>query len=112
MKRKRKPKARVQSEPRTVEVITVGWMLTVITTLACEVGFVISRWLAGDERSPLMVLSGLLLFAALVIGVVALLILPVVLRSRRVPPPSGVVVFAVVVSAAPLAMAAMEVLNR
>jgi membrane protein YdbS with pleckstrin-like domain len=112
MKHKRRSKARVVSEPRTVEVITIVWMLTVVTTFACEVGFAISRWLAADDRSLLTVLSGLLLFAALVIGIVALLIMPVVLRSRRLPPPSGVVVFAAVVSAAPIALAAIEVLKR
>jgi hypothetical protein len=111
MKRKRRSRTRLESEPRAVEVLTIGWMLMVVTTLACEIGFVISRGLAGGEGT-LLVLSNLLLFAALVIGMIALLILPVVLRSRRLPPPSGIVFFAVVVSAAPLALAAMEVLNR
>ncbi|MGH7134548.1 MAG: hypothetical protein ACREHD_02345 [Pirellulales bacterium] len=112
MKRKRRTKARVESDPRSVEILTVGWMLTVVTTLACEVGFVISRWLADGSDGPLMVLSGLLLFAAFVIGVIGLLIMSIVLRTRRLPPPSGVVVFASVISGAPLAMAAIEVLNR
>lgn len=111
MKRKRRPKARPQMEPRTIEVLTVGWMLTVVTTLACEIGFVISRGLAGGD-GPLMLLSGLLLFAALVIGMIALLLMPVVLRTRRPAPPSGIVFFAAVISAMPIAMAAVEVLNR
>jgi len=112
MKRKRRTKARMESEPRTVEILTVGWMLTVVTTLACEIGFVISRWLAAGSDSPLMMLSGLLLFAAFVIGVIGLLIMSIVLRARRLPPPSVVIVFASVISGAPLAMAAIEVLNR
>lgn len=111
MKRKRRSKTRVESDARTVEVLTVAWMLTVVTTFACEIGFVISRALA-DGGGPLMMLSGLLLFAAMVIGMIALVMMPVVLRSRRAAPPSGVVAFAAVVSGLPLVMAAIEVLNR
>ena len=112
MKRKRRAKARIASDPRSVEILTVGWMLTVVTTLACELGFVISRWLADSSDSPLMILSDLLLFAAFVIGMIGLLIMSIVLRARRLPPPSVVVVFASVISGAPLAMAAIEMLNR
>lgn len=111
MKRKRRRPARGESDMRNVEILTIAWMLTVVTTFACEVGFVISRGLAGGE-GPLMMLSGLFLFAALVIGMIAFLLMPVVLRSRRTTPPSGVVVFAAVVSAIPIAMAAVEVLNH
>jgi membrane protein YdbS with pleckstrin-like domain len=110
MKRKKRAKLHVADDPRTAEVLTVGWMLTVSTTLACEVGFVLARWLAGGER-PLMLLSYLLLFAAVVIGLIALFITPVVLRSRRVPPPAGVTVFALVVAAAPLLLVAIEMLE-
>ncbi|HWB13268.1 MAG TPA: hypothetical protein VG826_28845 [Pirellulales bacterium] len=109
MKRKKRAKLHA-ADPRTVEVLTVGWMLTVITTLACEVGFILARWLAGGERS-LMVLSQLLLFAAFVIGLIALFVTPVVLRSRRVAPPPGVTIFALVVGAAPLLLVAIEMLE-
>lgn len=112
MNRKRRTKSRVISEPRTVEVLTVGWMLTVVTTLACEIGFVVSRAMAGVSEGPLMILSQLLLFAALVIGTIALLMTPVVVRSRRLPPPAGVTVFAVTVAAAPLALVAIEMLKQ
>lgn len=111
MKRKKRSKSRAAAEPRTIEVLTIGWMLMVVTTLACEVGFVAVRSLAGGD-TVLSTLSELLLFAALVIGLVALLVTPVVLRSRRLPPPSGVTVFAVVVAGAPIAMIALEVLNK
>jgi membrane protein YdbS with pleckstrin-like domain len=110
MKRKKRSKSHAVSEPRTVEVLTVGWMLTVVTTLACEVGYVVARWLATDEGT-LMALSRLLLFAAFVIGLIALFITPVVLRSRRVAPPNGVTFFAVAVAAAPLLMVVMEMLE-
>jgi membrane protein YdbS with pleckstrin-like domain len=110
MKRKKRSKSHAVGDPRTVEVLTVGWMLMIVTTLACEVGFVLARWLAGGDGS-LMLLSQLLLFAAFVIGLIALFVTPVVLRSRRLPPPSGVTVFAIVVAAAPLVMVVIEVLE-
>jgi peptidoglycan/LPS O-acetylase OafA/YrhL len=110
MKRKKRSKSHVVDDPRTVEVLTVGWMLTVVTTFACEVGFILARWLAGPGQT-LMLFSHLLLFAAFVIGLIALFVTPVVLRSRRVPPPSGVTVFAVVVAAAPLVLVVIEMLE-
>jgi hypothetical protein len=112
MKRKRRSKSRVEPEPRTVEVLTVGWMLMVVTTLACEIGFAAARMLSDSPDSSLMMLSQLLLFAALVIGIVALLTTAVVVRSRRLPPPPGITVFAVTVAAAPLALAAMEMMRK
>lgn len=111
MKRKKRSKSHTAAEPSGIEVLTIGWMLTVITTLGCEVGFVLARWASGGGEGSLMVLSQLLLFSALVIGIIALLITPVVLSSRRLPPPSGITVFAIVVAAAPLAMAAIEMLK-
>jgi membrane protein YdbS with pleckstrin-like domain len=110
MKRKKRSKSHAAGDPRTVEVLTVAWMLTVVTTLACEVGFVFARWLAAGD-GLLAMLSHLLLFAAFVIGLVALFVTPVVLRSRRVAPPSGVTVFALVVAAAPIVLVAIEILE-
>ncbi|HVA49470.1 MAG TPA: hypothetical protein VNH11_24095 [Pirellulales bacterium] len=111
MNRKKRTKSQAATELRSVEVLTIGWMLTVVTTLACELGSALARWAAGVNEGPLRMLSELLLFAALVIGFIALLVMPVVLRSRRVAPPSGVLVFAVVVTAAPLLMVAVEILK-
>src|SRR5215469_2672033 len=110
MKRKKRSKSHAVGDPRTVEVLTVGWMLTVVTTFACEVGFVLARWLAGQDQT-LMVLSHLLLFAAFVIGLIALFVTPVVLRSRRVPPPSGVTVFAIAVAGAPIVLVVIEMMK-
>ena len=111
MKRKRRTRSHAADEPRTVEVLTIGWMLMVVTTLICEVGSAASRFAPGIDEGPLQMLSELLLFAALVIGFIGLLITPVVLRSRRAPPPAGIVAFAVVVTAAPFVMVAVEVMQ-
>lgn len=107
-KRKKSPAA---GDLRSVEVLTIGWMLMVITTLVCELGFVAVRMGRPQPDSSLAILSSLLLFAALVIGLLALLITPVVLRSRRVPPPQAITVVAVVVALAPVAMVAYDLLR-
>lgn len=111
MKRKKRAKPQTVDNPRTVEVLTVGWMLMVVTTLICELGFLFARQIA-DGQTSLEVLSRLLLLAAFIIGLIALFVTPVVLRSRRSPPPSGVTVFAVVVAAAPLVIVTIEMLDR
>lgn len=89
-------------ESRTTEVLTIGWMLTVFTTLVCELGFAVTQWFSPAEGGMLRVLSGMMLFAALVIGFLSLLLTAVTARSRREPPPRGITVFAVVVGAAPM----------
>ncbi len=107
-KRKRAPAA---GDPRSIEALTIGWMLMVVTTLVCELSFAGVRLSNPPLDSPLMVLSNLFLFAALVIGVLALLVTPVVLRGRRVPPPQGITVLAVVVGLAPVALVVLEILR-
>lgn len=111
MKRKHRTPARDENAPRTVEILTIGWMLMVVTTLACEIGFVLARGLAADGDS-LMALSAVLLFAAVVIGLLALLLTPIVLRHRRTAPPKGILVFATIVSAMPLVVLLLEGLSR
>ena len=99
-------------EIRTADVATIGWMLTVITTLVCELGFVVARWFAkADPDGPLGMLSGLLLFAAVLIGFISLLAAPVAIKSRREPPPRGITVFALVVGAAPLVIMFVQMMH-
>ena len=90
------------------DTMTVGWMLTVMTTLACQTGMVVVR--AIEHYQPdveaLPVFGDLLLFSALVFGVISLVLAPVVLRLRRTPVPPGITVFAVAVGLTPLAIVA------
>jgi len=80
-------------------------MLTVFTAMVCELGFAITHWFAAaTPDGPLDVLSRMLLFAAVVIGLISLLAAPVAIRTRRIPPPRGITVFALLVGAAPLAI--------
>jgi predicted phage tail protein len=100
------------AETRSADVLTVGWMLIVFTTLVCEIGFLTTRWLAGAEAGGnWAVLMALLLFASTVIGLVALLLTPVVIKARRTPPPNAVVVFSVLVGAAPWVIIVVQMMD-
>ncbi|HEV7223880.1 MAG TPA: hypothetical protein VGN42_14325 [Pirellulales bacterium] len=110
--RRRGEKQPRAAETRSADALTVGWMLVVSTTLACEVGFLATRWFAGGEAGGTWaVLMALLLFASTVIGLVALLLTPVVIKARRQPPPNPIVVFSVLVGAAPWIIIVMQMMN-
>jgi len=90
---------------RGVETLTIGWMLMVFTTLACEVIAALAYWYVmqiNRQADNIELLSRMLLFAACLIGLLSLLMCPVVLRARRVPPPRSIVVFSLAVALAPL----------
>ncbi len=116
-KRKRRTQQPPQekTDPQTVEMLTVGWMLSVVTTLICEVGFVLARaylLLVDPTASRMGVLAGMLLFAAAVVGVISLVLCAVVVKLRRAPPPQGVIVVAVVIGAIPLLAMALGSLRQ
>jgi hypothetical protein len=106
-KRKNRKNPRIQqpsTDTRAGEALTVGWMLSVMTTVACEVGVVTARVVhaVGPEFERVVVLGELLLFAAVVSGLVSLLLAAMVFRVRQVAPPNGVTAFALIVAVAPL----------
>ena len=113
---KRKPRPAAQptaAEPATVETLTVGWMLSVITALVCEMGFAAARGylLVVDPASAKMqVLATVLLFASFVIGVASLGLAYGVVRSRRTQPPQGILVFSIVVGAVPAVTVLLQLL--
>lgn len=87
-----------------VDGLTVGWVTTLITTFVCELGAVAARLYVQyvDAEAKLIgMFSGLLLFAAAVVGVFLLVLTPIVVYRKRSHPPRGIVVFAVVVGVAP-----------
>ncbi len=97
-------------ETRQAVVLTVVWTLTVTTTFLCDIGAAVTRlWLTADpEAAGAELISGMLLFAAVVTSLLVLGLLPIVLRIRRQPPPRGYIVFAVLVSVAPLLAVAIQ----
>lgn len=106
---KRKSRPAVQpanTEPATVETLTVGWMLSVLTALVCELGFAAARGyllLVEPRSTKMQVLATVLLFASFVIGMSSLGLAYAVVRARRTPPPRGILVFSIVIGAAPAA---------
>jgi FtsH-binding integral membrane protein len=105
-------KRRATGEGRAADTLTIAWMLATATTLGCELlGLVAALVVRIDpQQRAAGVLQGLLLFAALVIGLVVVALTPVVLRVRRQPPPIGITAFALAVGLAPLALAGVRAL--
>ena len=101
---KRRVRDTRSAETRAADYLTVGWLVSALTTLLCEIISVAAAWLASgsgaDQRVELF--SGFLLFASLATGLVTLLLTPLVCLSRKAPPPRGITVFAVVVAVIPL----------
>lgn len=97
--------------PSAASGLMAGWTVTVLMTVACELGALVVKLLAreatpGWERLP--VLAGLLIFASLVSGTVGLFLTAVVVRTQRPQPPPLAVLTAVVVGLVPwLTLAAM-----
>ena len=115
MQKRPKPRRAPQppAESRAAEVITIGWMIAVLSTLACELIGVAARLyarVAADARAAEL-LAGLMLLAALVFGLVSLALIPLVYRARRVPPPRGVTLMALVIGAIPLIVSLLRWLN-
>jgi hypothetical protein len=113
-RRKKKVVASSRQESRAADFLTIGWMMAVLTTLVCELG-----GLAGDlyvRWRPAAVgvgtLSGFLLFAALVLGLIGLALTALVFKARRVRPPRGVTVFSLAVNIAPLLLLVLRELER
>ena len=103
-RRKGQPRRLVAPEPQAVELVTITWMMATLTVLMCEVGSIIVRLIVhrGTSAATLELFGGILTFAAIVIGLVVVILTPLVIRLRQTPPPPGIVVFAVAVALSPL----------
>ena len=77
-------------------------MLTLLCSLAAELGTLVclalSRWQSVPNLAKLT--AGALLLAALVTGIVCLVLTPLVWRLRRIKPPLAIVAAAVLVGLA------------
>jgi hypothetical protein len=91
----------VATESWAAEVLTIGWLLAVMTAGLCEVGSMIALALrstgAGMELA-----ARYLFFAALVVGALSLLLAAAVCATRRAAPPRGILVASLAIGAAPL----------
>ena len=108
--RRRKIRTYERHESRASEAITVAWTLSVVMVLATGLMALAARVyvLARPGAERMRALEELALFAACVIGLVSLALLPVVYRVRRRPPPLAIVIFAVIAAAAPLLLVLIQ----
>ncbi len=116
-KRRRSVKPKVREvrafgtgESAAAELMTVGWLLTTLTALACELGTVAATWIAQRDPQSLRIatLAGVLMLAAVCTGLMSLGLLAAAWRLRKVKPPRGITVFALFVGLAPLALFAIR----
>lgn len=101
---RRKSKPRIEKPP--VDALTVGWMLTMITTLFCLIAATAARAYmryAQPEATMIGMLSGYMLFSAGVMGLILLVLTPIIVKRKKSDPPQGLVFFAYLVGLAPLA---------
>jgi hypothetical protein len=97
-------KARTSPSVPRPDGLTVAWMLTLVTTMMCELCAVASRAyvrFVRPEATTISLLSGVSLFAAAVIGTVLLVMTPIILYRKRSNPPRGIVVAAYVLGVLP-----------
>ena len=102
------------AEDRSAEIVTVGWMLSVMATLSAEVvGALVRTVVAYTTAAPtsLKLFPNVMLFAAGVTGVVCLCLTPLVYRLRRRPPPTAITVLAVTVSVVPIAIGIFQLIR-
>jgi hypothetical protein len=81
-----------------------GWGVALLTALICEVAAALLYLYAGlRPASPqLRMLTGMFHFAALVMGVIGLAMIPMIFKVRQDPPPPAIVMLAVVIGGLPL----------
>lgn len=111
--RKQQLVAKAPEESRHAEVTTIAWMLSVVTTLFCELGSLVA-WVFlrfQPESAWVGLLSRYLLAAAAIIGVISLLLAVGVFKLRRVPPPPGIMGFALAIGLAPAPIAVLMSLD-
>ena len=101
---KNRSKRKHPKEADDFEWLTVAWMLTVMTTLVCELGaaataIYVSRF--NPQSVTIRTLGSLLLFAAIIIGTISLLMLPVAAKKRPQPIPRPVAIGSVFIGGIP-----------
>lgn len=98
------PELQRAAEGRTAEAATVAWMLSLMATILAEVVGMLCRWFTVlvEANERLQLLSVVMLFVALLAGIITLVMTPVVLRLSKVRPPSAIIQLAVVAGVLPL----------
>jgi hypothetical protein len=98
------------AESRSAVALTVVWMLTCMSTAVGSFVVLALRLLmlafpvAGVRVQPLAQAADVLLFVAIMTGVLCLALTPLVYRVRLAPPPRQITVAAVAIGIAPIIM--------
>lgn len=88
-------------EGRTAEIITVGWLLSLLTTLVLQAGSLAALlWPEGGAR--LQFFGAYLLWTSALFGVATLLLTGLAWRLRRLKPPRVIVAVALAAGIGPL----------
>lgn len=100
----------VSIESQAADFVTIGWMLASMTTALCVVvslATLLLGWI-WPGQTGLELLSGLMLFAGLVIGIVSVVLLVVVLRTRDTPPPRALITSCIVMALVPFLLLSLR----
>lgn len=81
-----------------------------MTTLICEIGSLLVRWVAAyvPGQPGLLVFSDLLLFCSLVSAGVSMLLMVLVLKLRTITPPREIIAASTLIAAAPWVVLALR----
>ncbi len=88
------------------------WMLSVVTTLACEIMLFSARLYLNQVEEPNVMLGAfvsLVMFSSLVLGTTSLMLAGLTYWLRKDKPPLGVLVFALLVGGLPWGIALWNV---
>lgn len=112
-KKPRRGRTFAAKESQAVEVLTVGWMLTVLATLGCELAWLAAMTLAAWRPAAVQIelLGRLLLFAGGVSGLVSIGLAGAVVHLRREPPPRPITAVSLAIALLPLAALAWILLK-
>ena len=82
----------------------VGWMLSLMATLIAEAIGLVCRWhtVFAEPIPMISLLSGVMLFVALISGLVTLVMIPVVLKVNSQRPPSALIQISIFAALLPM----------
>ena len=111
--RKNSPRPSQPVESRASEALTIAWTVTVTTLLFCHLATLGAHFYVSSnpDARKMLLLREMLLFAAAIVGVLSLTLLPFVYRLRRLPPPPGIVAFGICLAVAPILVLALRAMG-
>jgi hypothetical protein len=88
-------------------------MATLLADSVALGGQFLLRWLAAEREIParLWIFPNLMLYTALVTGLLSILLLPAVYRFRRTPPPPAIAIVCVIAALVPWAAGLVQAMR-